>query len=218
MKIKLIIADDHEIYRDGLQLALESNERYQVMDSCKDGEHLIRSVSAFQPDIVLTDLQMPLMNGVQAIEIIARDYPNVMCMALSNFDSEYMIIEAMNAGAVGYIQKTSRKAELFEAIEQVNRGEEFYCRSTSAQLMHLAMKNIHPRNKEKQGLFSDEEKEIIKLICEDMGVQAIADKLFMGYRKVENARGRIFEKMNVTTVAGIAVYAVRHGIYFVDKI
>lgn len=215
--IQLIIADDHEIYRDGLSQALTENKRYQVMDTCINGEHLMSAVRIYQPDIVLTDLKMPVIDGVAAIEKITELFPAIRCLALSNFDNEYQIIKAMNAGAMGYIQKSSPKAEIFEAIELVYKGEEYYCKSTSKKLMRLALHNIHPKNKEKQGLFNDLEKQIIKLICEDNNNQEIADLIHLSRRTVENIRGRIYEKMNVSTPAGLALYAVRNSLYYVPE-
>lgn len=212
--ITVTIADDHDIYRDGICSQFDNQKRYQLLDKCRDGDALVRAVRKRQPDVVLTDLKMPNLSGVEAIEKIVKEFPHILCVALSNFDSEYLIIDAMNAGAVGYMQKGSPRSELFKAIEQVYSGEEYYCSTTSARLMKLGLHNIHPKNKAKLRLFSDMEKDIIKLICEDKIVQEIADILCISYRTVENARSRIFDKMNVSTVAGIAIYAVRHGLYF----
>jgi DNA-binding NarL/FixJ family response regulator len=140
--IRIIIADDHQIYRDGLIKTLSEIAHFQVIDSCINGEQLINAVRIHQPDIVLTDLKMPVKTGVEAIAAITDHYPAVRCLALSNFDSEYQIIKAMNAGAMGYIQKTSDNAEIFDAIEQVYKGDEYYCKSTSKKLMRLALKNL----------------------------------------------------------------------------
>src|SRR5437879_637298 len=126
-RINIIIADDHEIYRDGLADAINENQRYKVVDSCLNGEQLVNSVRIYQPDIVLTDLKMPVMTGGEAIAKITDQFPAVRSLVLSNFDNEYQIIKAMNAGAMGYIQKSSPKAEIFEAIELVYKGEEYYC-------------------------------------------------------------------------------------------
>lgn len=215
--IHIIIADDHPIYRDGLARTLAEVDYFKVLACCINGEQLIGAVRVHNPDVVLTDLKMPVKTGVQAIEQITELFPAVRCLALSNFDNEYQIIKAMNAGAMGYIQKTSPNAEIFEAIEQVYRGEEYYCKSTSKKLMRLALHNIHPRNKEKQGLFTDHEKEIIRLICEDNNNQEVADILHLSKRTVENIRGRIYEKMNVSTPAGLALYAVRNSLYYLPE-
>ena len=213
--ITIILADDHEIYRDGLVNLLESNESYEVIAACQDGEQLLRSVANRNPDIILTDLKMPIQSGVEAIRSIHAKYPQIRCLALSTFDNEYMIVEALHAGALGYITKSMPKKELFEAIESVYRNIPYYCRSTTHKLARMTGRSyFNPYSKEKNGLFTDIEKEVIRLICEDKSCQEIADTLFLSYRSVENHRSRLFQKMNVKTTGGIAIYAVIHSLYF----
>jgi DNA-binding NarL/FixJ family response regulator len=216
LPIKIIIADDHEIYRDGLITAFEPEEQYEILATCHDGDQLIRSVPVFNPDIILTDLKMPVVSGVDAIRAIHRQYPQVRCLALSTFDNEFMIVEALEAGAIGYITKSMPKKELFEAVDSVFRNIPYYCKSTSHKLATMIAKSyFNPYTKEKKGLFNDVEKKIIRLICEDKGCQEMAEILFMSYRTVENQRGKIYKKMNVKTTAGVAIYAVKHGLYFI---
>ena len=213
--IKIIIADDHEIYRDGLQSLFESNTKYEVIAQCHDGEHLLRAVNTHIPDIVLTDLKMPILSGVEAIRILHKEHPEIRCLALSTFDNEFMIVDALEAGAIGYITKSMPKKELFEAIDSVYRNIPYYCKSTSHKLARMiAGSYFNPYSKEKKGLYSDLEKQVIRLICEDKSCQEMAEALFMSYRTVENHRAKIFKKMNVKTTAGVAIYAVKHSLYF----
>ena len=213
--ITIILADDHEIYRDGLVNLLESHESYEVIAACQDGEQLLRSVANRTPDIILTDLKMPIQSGVEAIRSIHVKYPEIRCLALSTFDNEYMIVDALDAGALGYITKSMPKNELFDALESVYRNIPYYCRSTSRKLARMIGRSyFNPYSKEKNGLFTEIEKEVIRLICEDKSCQEIADTLFVSYRSVENHRSRLFQKMNVKTTGGIAIYAVIHSLYF----
>ena len=213
--IKIIIADDHEIYRDGLVTAFQNNDRYEIIATSQDGDHLLRTLNTHKPDIILTDLRMPVLSGVEAIRIIHKEYPAIRCLALSTFDNEFMIVEALEAGALGYITKSMPKKELFEAIESVYRNIPYFCQSTSHKLARIiAGSFFNPYSKEKKGLFSELEKQVIRLICEDKSCQEMADSLFLSTRTVENHRARIFKKMNVKTTAGVAIYAVKHSLYF----
>ncbi len=214
--ITIILADDHEIYREGLVSVLESQKgNYEILAICQDGEHLMRALAGKIPDIVLTDLKMPVFSGVEAIRAIHIKYPGIRCLALSTFDNEYMIVDALEAGAIGYITKSMPRKELFDAIDSVYRNIPYYCRTTSAKLARMIGRSyFNPYSKEKNGYFSEMEKEVIRLICEDKSCQEMADTLFMSYRSVENHRSRIFQKMNVKTTAGVAIYAVLHSLYF----
>lgn len=214
-RIRIIIADDHEIFRDGLVFTIQDNPKYEVLASCVDGKQLIETTKKLLPDIVLTDLKMPTLSGVEAIQKIHKTRPEILCIALSTFDNEYMIVEALEAGAMGYITKSTPKKELFEAIESVHKNIPYYCKSTSKKLARMIGSSFfNPYSQGKKGLFNDIEKSIIRLICEDKSCKEIADILVMSIRTVENNRSKIFKKMNVQTTAGVAIYAVKHALYF----
>ena len=216
--ISLIIADDHEIYRDGLVSAFDNQPDYQLVAVCTNGEHLVRATALNHPDVVLTDLKMPVMSGVEAITSIHEKYPVVRILALSNFDNEYMIVEALEAGAMGYITKSMPKKDLYEAIESVYNNIPYYCKSTTNKLTRMiANSYFNPYSKLKKGLFSEVEKQIIRLICEDKSCQEIGAILFMSTRTVENHRSKIFNKMQVKTTAGVAIFAVKHALYFMNE-
>lgn len=216
--IKIIIADDHEIFRDGLAFTIQDNPKYEILASCVDGNQLIAITNQLKPDIVLTDLKMPILSGVDAIRKIHKAHPEISCLALSTFDNEYMIVEALEAGAMGYITKNMPKKQLFEAIESVHRSIPYYCRTTSQKLARMIGSSFfNPYAQDRKGLFNDAEKAIIRLICEDKTCKEIADELVMSTRTVENHRSKIFRKMNVQTTAGVAIYAVKHALYFYEE-
>lgn len=214
-RIKIIIADDHEIFREGLACTIQDNPNCKILASCVDGSQLVNAAKKLLPDIVLTDLKMPILSGVDAIRRIHKSNPEIACLALSTFDNEFMIVEALEAGAMGYITKNMPKKELFEAIDSVNRGIPYYCRTTSQKLSRMIGSSFfNPYSQDKKGLFNDIEKTIIRLICEDKNCKEISDILVMSLRTVENHRSRIFKKMDVQTTAGVAIYAVKHALYF----
>lgn len=214
-RIKIIIADDHEIFRDGLAYTIQDNPNCEILASCIDGNQLVENTKKLLPDIVLTDLKMPILSGVDAIRAIHKEHPEISCLALSTFDNEYMIVEALEAGAMGYITKNMPKKELFQAIESVHRSIPYYCRTTSQKLARMIGSSFfNPYSHDKKGLFTDVEKAIIRLICDDKSCKEIADILVMSLRTVENNRSKIFKKMNVQTTAGVAIYALKHALYF----
>lgn len=217
-KIKILIADDHELYLDGLKGFFAGNEIYEVVGEAANGEELVRLSSLLQPQIILSDLKMPVMSGAAAIQLLLKENPAIKCMVLTSYDNEHSIVEALEAGAIGYITKNMAKKELFESLTQVSRGLPYFCRSTSAKMVRLVSRShFNPYIKEKQLLFSETEKKIIHLICEDKSNQEISERLFMSIRTVENNRSRILKKMNVKTAAGVAIYAIKHGMYLLDS-
>jgi DNA-binding NarL/FixJ family response regulator len=213
-KIKVIIADDHELYRDGLRMLLQKDDEIEVIGEAANGKQLIELVHANSPDVVLTDLIMPGVDGVTAIkEIYKTGFTRII--TLSTFDTEHLIVEALEAGALGYILKNAQKGEIIEAIKTINDFNPYYCKSTSSRMVRLISKSkFNPYTKENLDLFSEKEKEIIRLICEEKSSEEIGRILFMSKRTVDGLRARILSKMNVKTVAGVAIYAIKNSIYF----
>jgi DNA-binding NarL/FixJ family response regulator len=216
--ISIVIADDHEIYRDGLTGLFKDDPRYRILAECRDGDQLLRAVQLHKPEVVITDLHMPRVNGVEAIRIINRDHPLVRVLVLTIMDHEFMIVDALEAGAKGYLVKDAPKQELFEAIDAVYRNVPYYCRHTTAKLVRLISNSYYnPYEKDKKMLFSETEKKIIQLMCEDKSVKEMSQLLFIAERTIEKHRATVFNKMNVKTVAGVAIYAVKHKLYFIDQ-
>lgn len=216
-QIAVIIADDHDIYRDGLFMLLTKDPLIRVIGDATNGKQLLRLYKESNPDIVLTDLRMPELDGVSAIREMVQLKPDAKIIALSTFDSDTMVTDALEAGAMGYIVKNAERGEITEAIRMVYAGNPYYCKTTSSRLIRLiARSNFNPYNHSSPKLFSDKEREIIKLICEEKTSKEIGDMLFMSPRTVEGHRTKILEKMNVKTTAGIAIFALKNGLYHLE--
>ena len=215
-KIKVIIADDHDLYRAGLQMLLADDNEIEVIAEARNGRELIQYANQHSPDVIVTDLVMPGIDGVQAIKEIHKTGIKRI-IALSTFDSEHLIVEALEAGALGYILKNAQNGEIIEAIKTINDYVPYYCKSTNSRLAKMISKSkFNPYTKESLDLFSEKEKEIIRLICEEKSSEEIGKILFMSKRTVDGIRAKILVKMNVKTSAGVAIYAIKNSIYFLN--
>src|SRR4030095_9090179 len=132
--IRLVIADDHEIYRDGLALMLSKYQDIALVGQAENGRELIELTEATRPDVVMTDIKMPGMDGIQATRQLLQKFPDLKIIALSMFDEENLIVEMLEAGAKGYLLKNADKKEILEAITSVYEEKAFYCKGISARL------------------------------------------------------------------------------------
>ncbi len=212
--IRIVMADDHEIFRDGFKLMISRQDDIELLGDAADGKELVELVRTFQPDVVITDVKMPKMDGIEATKILLQDYPGIGVIGLSMFDEEDLIIDMLEAGARGYLLKNADKHEVAEAIRTVYQDEPYYCKHTSARLAQMIAKSkFNPYKKSKKVEFSDRELEIIRLICQELTNKEIADRLFLSIRTVEGYRLKIQEKMNVKNSIGLVIYAIRNNVY-----
>jgi len=212
--IKIVIADDYPLFREGLHLLLFQFKQFDICGEAGDGETLLQEIDAKQPDVVITDIQMPVKDGIEVTKIVKEKYPAMKVIALTMFGDEHLIADMMEAGANGYILKNTPKEELAEAIQAVYNGGIYFCNNSSMQLnkMLAASKtSLFPHGHEV--VFTDKEREIIKLICSEYASKQIAGMTALTHRTVEKYRDRIMEKTGARNVVGIVIYAIKHGIY-----
>jgi two-component system, NarL family, response regulator NreC len=211
--IRLAIADDHEIFRDGLALMLSKQQDITLVGQADNGKELVELVAKLQPDVVMTDIKMPGMDGIEATKLLMQRNPELKIIALSMFDEENLIVDMLEAGAKGYLLKNADKQEILDAINNVYEDKTYYCRHTSARLASMIVKSkFNPYKKAEPASFNDREKEIIRMICQQCTTQEIGEKLFLSKRTVEGYRTKILEKMNVKNTAGVVIFALRHHI------
>jgi DNA-binding NarL/FixJ family response regulator len=212
--IKVTIADDHEIFRDGLRAMLQKQPDILLVAEAANGKELIEQVISQEPDIVISDVKMPVMDGAAATRHLAEHYPHIGIIALTMFDEEDLIIDMLEAGARGYLLKNADKNEIIEAIKSVYQQQPYYCRHTSNKLAQMVAKSkFNPYKKSRKVEFSDREKQIIALICEENTNKEIGEKIFISTRTVEGHRQKIMEKMDVKNTVGLVIYAIRNKIY-----
>lgn len=211
--ISIVIADDHEIFRDGLVLMLSRQPDLLLKGQAEDGMELIELVKRNSPDIVLTDIKMPRMDSIEATKLLTASHPGTRIIALSMFDEENLIVDMLEAGAKGYLLKNADKQEIIHAIETVHEGNMFYCRHTSAALASMIVNSkFNPYKKKDAVAFSGREKEIIRLICLQYTAHQIGEELFISKRTVEGYRTKILEKINAKNTAGVVLYALKHDL------
>lgn len=212
--IKIVIADDHEIYRDGLKMVLKKEKSFSVIGEAKNGKQLLDVVLKVSPDVIITDIVMPEMDGIAAMKEIVTHKPNACCIALSMFNEETMIVEMLEAGALGYLLKNAEKEEIIEAVKSVSKNQPYYCRTTSAKLINLISKSrFNPYKNRPQLQFSEKELLLIRLICQEKSTTEISKEFFLSDRTIEGYRRKIMSKMGVKGTAGIAVYAIKTGLF-----
>jgi two-component system response regulator NreC len=212
--LKIIIADDHEIYRDGLKMVLKKEKWVDVVGEASNGKELVRLAKEIKPDVIITDIVMPEMDGIEALKEIMKLNLKTCAIALSMFNEETMIVEMLEAGAMGYLLKNAEKEEITEAIKSVHKNQPYYCKTTSAKLVNLISKSrFNPYKNHPTLQFSEREIALIKLICNEKTNKEMSEELFLSSRTVEGYRTKILQKMGVKSTAGIVVYAIKTGIY-----
>jgi DNA-binding NarL/FixJ family response regulator len=212
--IKIIIADDHEVLRDGFKYQLQKYPFLQLVAEAGNGEELIRLAGIYNPDIILTDIQMPVMNGIEATRIISQKYPHLSVIAFTVFNNEYHIAEMLAAGAKGFILKHAHPCELIEAIKTVHKNQHYYCRCSTEKLNRLvANKEYNLVTNKWKNQLSARETEILLLICEQKTNKDISKLLNISVRTVEDFRSNLLIKTQSQNIAGMVNYAVKYGIH-----
>jgi two-component system, NarL family, response regulator NreC len=209
--IKIIAADDHEIYQDGLNLLCSNLKGIQLLGMAQNGRELIGMVEELQPDVVLTDIKMPIMDGIEATRYIVNNFVGVGVIALTMYEEEQQITDMLEAGAMGYLVKNASKDEVQEAITKVYNGQNYYCRQTATKITRLISRSrFNPAKQHQKVVFTDKEIEVIKLICKGLTNKEIARDINLSYRTVEGYRIKIQEKMDVHNTASIIIYAIKN--------
>lgn len=209
-RIKVLLADDHQIILDGLQSLLKNAAEIIVIAEANNGREALHVLELLQPDVVLMDIDMPVMNGIEALKEISRRFPAVKVIILSMHSEKGMIKSLMDLGAQGYLLKSCSQEELFTAIRKVARGKSFFSPDVTLSLLRpdSGERDIKDARNE---LLTDRESEILKLIAAGFSNKEIGEKLFISHRTVDTHRTNIMKKLNVSNIAGLISYAIRHG-------
>lgn len=212
-KIQVAIADDYKIFREGLKISLAQDEQMEVLYEADNGEALLKEVEKKLPDVIIMDLKMPLMDGMEATRIIRKKYNEVKILVVSMYDDDKFIIHLMEIGANGYLFKNAEPDEIRKAIHSVyENGYYFNDIVNKALLKKLVLKgNIKPSFNQNVEL-TERELEVLKLICAEKTAAEIGKEIFLSHRSVEGIRQRLIEKVGVRNTAGLVMFAVKNGL------
>ncbi|MEP7238746.1 MAG: response regulator transcription factor [Ferruginibacter sp.] len=212
--IKIIIADDHEFFRNGFIAALQYEASIKFVAEASNGKELLNLVQQYDPDIVFMDIKMPLLSGLEATKLITAQYPQCAVIALSSYDEHYLVEDMLAAGAIGYLLKNAGKAQVMEAIQAAMEKQKYFCH-TIRRIMdrHNTVYPLESGKRKKKISLSPRQTEVLILICEQRSSAEIAEELKLSKRTVEGFRRKLFAKTNAQNEAGLAIYAINNGIY-----
>jgi DNA-binding NarL/FixJ family response regulator len=213
MKIGIVLVDDHKIFREGVRNLLEHQDSIQVIGEADDGRQAIELVRKLSPQVVIMDVTMPNLNGVDATLRILEENQKVKVIALSMHSHQHLVKEMLKAGASGYLLKECAFEELVRAIHMVFDENRIYLSPEITQLM--LEDYLHPHRKQNtpdSSLLTSKEKEILKLVAEGQTSEKIALNLDMSRRTVEKYRGRIMNKLKIDNLAELVKFAIREGL------
>lgn len=183
--IKIAIADDHEIFREGFKLLVKKQPELELVGEAENGKELLEVALQQQPDVVIIDIKMPVMDGIEACKILHKKFPDIKVIALSMFNDDNLIVDMLEAGARGYLLKNTNKHELLQATKAVYEGSTYYCTATSTKLTKMiAESKFNPYRNHPVKRFTARETDIIKLICEQFTNKEIANTLKLSIRTV----------------------------------
>ncbi len=205
--IKLIIVDDHRMFRESLKHILTTEKVAEVLAEAENGEEAIKLLDYFQPDIILMDIAMPKLNGIETTKRALKKQPNLKILALSGFDDDKYYFSMVEAGVKGFVLKNSGIAELKNAINEINNNNNWF----SSELMQKVIMKLNTKSKKNKVVdLSERELEILHLICESLTNDQIADKLNLSFETVKWHRANILSKTECTNTAGLVMYAIKN--------
>ncbi|HEY2012413.1 MAG TPA: response regulator transcription factor [Bryobacteraceae bacterium] len=212
-RIRVLIADDHVLMRAGLRLVIEQQPDLTVVGEADDGRQAVAMAESLKPDLVVMDIGMPNLNGIEACRKIREQLPDVEVVMLSMHSDEGYVLRALKAGARGYLLKDSAEADLANAIRAVSEGKSFFSPAVGKVLLEDYMRKLQRAGVEDSyELLSPREREILQLIAEGKSSKEIANLLNLSPYTVETHRARLMQKLNLRGVPELILYAVRRGI------
>jgi two-component system, NarL family, response regulator NreC len=211
--IRILLADDHNILRDGMRLLLERQPGFVVVGEAADGRETLQLAQDQRPDVVVMDIAMPNMNGIEATRRIVASHPSVGVVILSMHQDESYVLRSLKAGARGYLLKDSLRADVIEAIRTVAQGRSFLTRQVSRLLQEDYIREMERRGLEDSyDLLTDREREVLQLVAEGRANKEVASVLNISLTTVETHRAHTLQKLGLHSVPELILYAVRKGI------
>jgi DNA-binding NarL/FixJ family response regulator len=208
-KIKVLLVDDHAILRDGIRALLDLKDDLEIVGEASEGKEAVEKAKELAPDVVVMDIAMPGIDGLEATRRIKKKYPQIQVLVLTQHDDKEYVLSAIKAGASGYVPKRALGSELVSAIRAVQKGESFLYPSAAAALIE---KYREQAEVEPYDHLTSREREVLTLIAEGQTSRQIAEKLFVSIKTVQGHRTKIMEKLDIHNRAELVKYAVRKGL------
>ncbi len=210
--IKVIIADDHVLYRAGVKTALSSKKDIKIIAEADNGSHLLNLLKGIQPDVILLDIQMPIMDGIATLPEVKKLYPKIKIIMLTMMDDQSMITKLMELGANSYLTKTSDSEIIYEAIKTCFEQEFYFNALTNKALLNNLRQKTSPQIKLQQedATLSDKEITVLRLMCEEKSTREIAEAVELSPRTIEAIRDKLKTKTGAKSTAGLIMFAVKN--------
>lgn len=210
--IKIIIADDHQIVRDGIKSMLASDVELQIIADVSDGDELLGKLPDLSPDIILMDISMPGKSGIEVCKKIHENYGEIRIIMLSMYTNEEFVLQALRAGASGYLPKNISRNELIHSIQLVYKGEQYISEELSSIWMKNMLAKVRETSRNQLDLLSKREIEILRLCAEGFTNSEICEKLFISIRTVESHKTHIMQKLEIKSIAELIRFAIKNDL------
>ncbi len=213
-KITVLLADDHTVVRQGLRLLLEAEEDIKVVGEAENGRQAVLLAKKLQPDVIVLDVAMPLLNGLEATRQITREVPNTKVLVLSSYSDDEYVQQLTEEGAAGYLIKQTAANDLIKAIREAHKGNAFFSPSISKRLLEQCREAFVRGGpvKKRTGRLTSREAEVLQLIAEGHANKQIAAELNISIKTVEKHRQQVMNKLGIHDVAGLTRHAIAKGI------
>jgi len=208
----ILLVEDHEMIRDAVRTYFDENDEFNLLDEAQNGLQALSLIKSNNYDLILTDINMPKMDGLELMKNLRSDFPDQKTLVLSMFDDGIHIKNMIELGANGYVLKNVSKTELFTAMTQIIDGDDYFSKEVYDTLIKNISKRVPKARLTKESSISDREKEVLIMIASEFSNQEIADKLFISIRTVETHKRNLLEKTGCKNVAGLVMYAVEREI------
>jgi DNA-binding NarL/FixJ family response regulator len=216
MLTRIMLADDHALVRSGIKALLAAMPGVEVVGEASDGAEVIEMIGSLKPDLVVMDIAMKGMNGLEALRRLRGDYPTTRFLMLSMYGSEEYVMQALNAGANGYLFKDSAATELEKALYEVKHGRQYLDSHISREALDNYMKRV-AQNGTPVEVLTPRQREILQLIAEGNNTKEIAYQLNVSAKTIETHRAQLMDRLDIRDVPGLVRYAIRTGIATPDK-
>jgi two-component system, NarL family, response regulator NreC len=213
----ILLADDHHIVRQGVRVLLESDSRFRLVGEAADGIEAVRLTERLKPDVLITDVMMPGLNGLEVTRQVAKSFPKTRVIILSMYTNDAYVLEALKNGASGYVLKDSQASDLIQAVLEVAAGRRYLSPPLSERAVDLYAKKVEDTPGDAYEMLTTREREVLQLVAEGRTSGEIAERLFISPRTAEGHRANVMRKLGLQNQADLIRFALKRGILPMDQ-